>query len=320
MRGVKDVLNIHRRDVAVFLTSLLLAFGMWLLYNLNLSYSATLSARVYAESNIPGHFTISSEPVILEARCRTTGYRMIRNYRNGLRKPVTVALDPDLLHEDPDGSFVISSNELSGHVGEIFGSEVRLESFLMPTYSFRFPVENHKTVPVFPVAALEFKPQYMARSRMTVEPDSVMIYGDPAYLESIDRVCTRRISLAGISSSRAGSVRLEAPKGIRLSNESVNYSLEVTRYVEICRTIKVELKNAPAGKDVSIFPSTADAVFRCAFPMTTDRTGEVSFYIDYNDFHNSIGGHCAARVDDLPAGVIDCRLEPEVFECLEDVR
>ena len=73
-----EKLGVNRRDLTVFLLSLLLAFGVWLLYNMNQSYSATLQARVLLKSNLPGYFPQSSEPGIVEARCRATGYDVIR--------------------------------------------------------------------------------------------------------------------------------------------------------------------------------------------------------------------------------------------------
>ena len=98
-----DRLKVNRRDVTAFLLSLLLAFGVWMLYNMNQSYSATLQARVYLKSNLPGYFPQTSEPVTVEARCRATGYDMLRSRRRMRGRPVTIAVDPELLTQDGDG-------------------------------------------------------------------------------------------------------------------------------------------------------------------------------------------------------------------------
>jgi hypothetical protein len=314
---VVERLRVNKRDVTVFVLSLLLAFGIWLLYNMNQSYSATLQSRVYVKSNLPGYFPKSSDPVTVEARCRATGYDMLRNRRRMRSKSVTIQVDPDQLTEEGEGVFVLSSNALGAHIGELFGSEVRLESFISPTYSFRFPQENHKTVPVIPVSYLTFRPQFMLRDRLRLQPDSVIVYGEPAYLENVERIYTHKISASNLHASKVGNVALECPRGVRLSDTEVGFTINVTRYVEIKKNVSLSVRNAPSGKELSIFPSTAEVSFRCVFPMASDRTSEMQFYIDYNDYLYSVSGKCVPRTDELSPGVINWSVQPEVFECVE---
>ena len=315
-----EKLNLNRRDVALFFTSLLLAIGIWLLYNLSLSYSATLSARVYVRSDLPGRFERSSDAALLEARCRTSGYQLLNSGRKTRKTPVTVFVPKELLHNKGNNVYSISANELSGYVGEIFGADVRLESFLSPSYDFTFAVENHKKVPVVAVSMLDFKSQYMLKSPMQLVPDSVFVYGDPVYLDNIERVYTKSISLSKLKSATNGVVKLDAPKNVRISDDEVAYSLDVTRYVEVEKTARIVLRNAPDGKNLSIYPSTAKVLFRCVFPMPVDKTDEVVFYIDYRDFAKSLNGRCVARTDFLPQGIIDYRMDPQIFDCVENIR
>ncbi|MBR1575743.1 MAG: hypothetical protein IJ654_04760 [Bacteroidales bacterium] len=310
-------LRVNKRDVTVFVLSFLLAFGIWLLYNMNQSYSATLQSRVYVRSNLPGYFPKSSDPVTVEARCRATGYDMLRSRRRMRSKSVTIQVDPDQLAEEGEGVFVLSANALGAHIGELFGNEVRLESFISPAYAFRFPQENHKTVPVIPVSYLTFRPQYMLRDRLRLQPDSVIVYGEPAYLENVERIYTHKISAGNLRASKVGNVSLDVPRGVRLSDSEVGYTIDVTRYVELKKNVTLSVRNAPAGKELSIFPSSAEVSFRCVFPMASDRTSEMQFYIDYTDFLYSVSGKCVPRTDGPAPGVINWSVEPEVFECVE---
>ena len=306
-----------KRDLGVFLVSLFLAFGVWLLYNMNQGYSATLQARVYLQSNLPGYFPTSSDPVTVEARCRATGYDMIRSRRRMRSKSVTLRVDPELLTPEGDDFFGFSANSLGAYVGELFGSEVRLESFIAPSYSFRFPRENHKTVPMIPVCYLSFRPQYMQREPLRLRPDSVLVYGDSTHLENIERIYTHRISGSSLDASKVGTVRLECPRGVRLSETEVSYTIDVTRYVEVTHSVPVTVRNVPSGKNLSIFPSVAEVSFRCVFPLASDRTGEMQFYVDFEDFVHSASGKCVARTDGLAPGVVGWTMRPEIFECVE---
>ncbi len=300
--------------------SLLLAFSIWLIHNLSLNYSDTLSMPVVARCEIEGHSNVSSNSSMIAARCRTSGFSLLRIRHQAKRKALNVRFDSKDLHHKDGEIFYITAAELSNYVTEIFGDGVRLESFLSETVQFRFPFENNKKVPVQAVQVVSFKPQYMAMGQIRLQPDSVTIYGEPFHLEHIDRVFTRTIDLHNLKSSAHGVIRLDPVHGVRMSTTEVNYSLDVTRYVEIRSEVSVGVRNVPAGKKLSVYPSTASVVFKCAFPLSQDPTEGVQFYIDYADFKSSIGGKCIAHASRVPEGVIECTVTPEVFDCVEEGR
>lgn len=305
----------------VFLLSLLLAFSIWISHNLSLQYSSLISVPVIAESNIDGRSAESSNTVAVVARCRTSGYRLLSKNRSTKHRTLKVYFSPDDLHYDSEDTFYITSNELGGYINEIFGDNVQLESFISSTVQFKFPEESHKVVPVQAVSIVSFKPQYMAAGSIKMSPDSVIVYGEPLHLQNIDRVYTETIKLESLSSVAHGVVKLESPRGnVRLSAPEVSYSLDVSRFVEIARNVKISTRNVPAGKDLSVFPSEAKVVFRCVFPMTSDPTERVSFHVDYHDFASSINGRCVPKVEGLSNDIIDYSIEPQVFECMENLK
>lgn len=317
----KEKKNTNGRDVAVLLLSLLLALGIWFAHNLALSYSGLVSVPVIAESNIEGHSAVSSNSCIIVARCRTTGYSFISKKRLSNSSPARVFFAPGDLHEVGDDMFSITGNELAGYVNDIFGDNVRLESFVSTEVQFRFPKENHKVVPVQVISTVSFKQQYMASEPFTVEPDSVTIYGEPAVIQNVDRVLTETISLQNLSSSPHGMARLEVPlMGVRLSVPEVSYSMTVSRFVEVKAKVKVHVRNVPSDRVVSVYPSMADVSFKCAFPLLSEPSEEVELYIDYADFASSINGSCIPHVSALPSDVLDYSIEPQVFECIENFK
>lgn len=321
LNSLSKKLNFNGRDIAVFLLSLLLAFSIWISHNLSLQYSSLISVPVIAESNIDGRAAESSNTTAIVARCRTSGYRLLSKNRSTRHRTLKVYFSPDDLHHDAEDMFYITSNELGGYVNEIFGDNVQLESFISSTVMFKFPEESHKTVPVQAVSIVSFKPQYMASGTMKVSPDSVIVYGEPLHLQNIDRVYTETLKLESLSSVAHGVAKLESPRGnVRLSVPEVSYSLNVSRFVEIARDVKVSMRNVPAGRDLSVFPSEARVVFRCVFPMTSDPTDRVSFHVDYNDFLSSINGRCVPRAEGLSDEIIDYSIEPQVFECIENLK
>ena len=297
--------------------SLLLAFGIWLIHNLSLSYSDTMIVPVIAECNLDGHSNISSNSSSIAARCRTTGFSLLRNRHKAKKEAIHIRFDTKDMHHSEGEMFYISSAELGNYVTEIFGDGVRLESFLSETVQFRFPYENNKRVPVQAVTVLSFKPQYMAMAPIHLKPDSVTIYGEPYHLETINKVFTRAVELNNLKSSAHGSVKLESIQGVRMSEDEVGYSLDVTRFVELKARVSVGTRNVPAGRRLSVLPSSAEVVIRCIVPVASDPSDKLDLYVDYSDFIRSGTGRCIVRCDRLPEGVIGISMDPEVVECVE---
>ena len=298
--------------------SLLLAFGIWLIHNLSLNYSETLSVPVIAECNLDGHSNISSNSSTVAARCRTSGFSILRGRHKAKKEAVHVSFNSSDMHQAEGDMFFITSAELGNYVSDRFGEGVQLESFLSESFQFRFPVENHKKVPVQAVTVFTFKPQYMAMGPIHLKPDAVTVYAEPYHLETINKVFTKAIELNNLKSSAHGSVKLESIQGVRMSDQEVGYSLDVTRFVEIATEVAVTPRNVPAGLKLSIYPSTARVVYKCGFPLSHDPSDLVSFHIDYTDFRKSIGGRCMAIPSKVPDGVIEYSIEPEVFDCVEE--
>jgi len=310
-------LHIDGRDLAGFLMALLLAFSIWLVHNLTLRYSAIMNVEVTAQSNIQGRAAESSNTAVISARCRASGFRVLRNSRNA-DKGIKVFFQPEEFTHGEDDAYYLSPNALASHITEIFGEEVQLESFITNTVFFRFPAEDYKKVPVTPRLIATYRPQYTSVGGMEFSPDSVLVYGDPNYLENVDRIYTKPLELKSLRNDVHGEIDLDVPAGLRSSAAQVGYSLQVSRYVEISREVRLEVLGLPAGKSLSVYPSTAQVVFKCIFPMTADPMRTATFYIDYEEFANSISGRCVARCSGLPSTVIDYSVEPQVFECVEE--
>lgn len=307
----------HRRDVTIFVASLLLAFFVWLGYNLSQTYFSVVSVPVKARSNIEGHAQLSSSGTVIAARVRISGFGLLSLRLSGEKEAKTVDIDPSYFVPQGDETFSINSVSLNNYVSKIFGEDVGIESFVSPSYIFHFQREIHKKVPVKPVTIITFKPQYMATSEFVTNPDSVSVYGEPERLESINYIRTKTVSLEKLQSGAHGMVGLDTPKGMRLSASEVGYSLDVARYVEIRRSVNVQIRNKPASRTLEVYPSSADVIVKCVFPLVKDPFDEIALYIDYKDFANSLNGRCVANTSGLTKDVISLRIEPEVFECIE---
>ncbi|MBR1578355.1 MAG: YbbR-like domain-containing protein [Bacteroidales bacterium] len=298
-----------------FLLCLLFSAGFWLVLNLSQNYVAIVSVPVVAGSNIEGRAAVSTSEATVTAQVGASGFQHLFLARKH-KRPVQVAFNAADFRYDRGEWYSIPNANLYRYAAQLFGDGVSVESFISEDPSFSFPEETYKKVPVRPVVSLSFEPQYMAQSPMSMQPDSVLLYGEPSRLDHVDYVLTKPLELTDLRSSVHGKVRLESPSGIRLSHDEAIYSMEVTRYVEIRAEVRIGTRNVPARVDLAVLPSTATVVFRCAFPTTSNPAATAEFYIDYRDFAGSRTGRCVPRADGIPPQVIDYTVTPEVFDCL----
>ena len=302
----------------VFLVlSLILAFLIWVLTNLAKDYSGTVSVPVVALSNIEGHAMESSNTVLVSARCRTDGFRLVREGSRRERKVVKVRFDRGDLRRLGKDTYGVIGGAKNSYTTQFFGDNVQLEAFITDTLKFIFPAETHKRVPVEIPHSLTFRPQHMLSGPVSVSPDTITVYGESARLEAVEKVTTPRLVLIDLDQPQNGVLKLNAPDGVRLSTDQVSYEIPVSRYVELQTTLPVQVRNVPSGRQLQVYPPTAKVVLRCVFPLAKDPLASFRLYVDWRDFNTSLTGRCAPRVPSLPLGVLDYRVEPEVFDCVE---
>jgi len=257
---------------------------------------------------------------VVLARCRTSGFSLIGLLKAGKRRPVPVAFSAQDMHPRSGDLFYVTGEDLNRYVNQIFGSGAKIESLVSDTLMFSFPLENHRKVPVQPVYSMSFKPQHVNVAELKVKPDSVTVYGEPFHIDNIDRVFTEPLNLENLSSSVHGEARLDKIKGVRISDASVQYSMEVVRYVEIRASLPVGTRNVPKGRLLTVYPSRADVAFTCAFPVVSNPLETAVICVDYNDFASSLDGQCLPYAENLPQGVLGYSVTPEVFDCMESGR
>lgn len=315
---ILKALNINGRDWVVLILALLLAFSTWLIHNLSLKYNDYLKVPVVARCDLDGHADVSSNRCEVVAKCRATGYKVIKSYLRSRRSVPVRFKTSDMVRLEGDMFYITSSN-LQEYAGNMFGGEVSVEYFLTDTLFFRFPYENFKKVPVVPISSLSYREQFMADGDIRLSVDSVLVYGEPYRLESIDAVYTKLIRYSDLSENIQGVIALENIKGVRISESDVRYSIDVKRFVEMTGILSVKTVNVPSDKVMTVYPSVVEVTLRCNFPLLDDPFSGLVLEADYNDYIKSLAGKCTLRAAGLSRGVIECEIDPVAVSCvLED--
>ncbi len=311
-------LNISGRDLTVFVLALLLAFSIWMIHNLSLKYAHSLVVNVVARCNIEGHSNVSSGGTDIAARCKATGYGILKSRLPG--RSVQVEFKPSVMRHKEDDLFYVLPADLTEYSHLIFGDGATLEYFESDTVFFRFPEVDHKKVPVQPVSTITFADQHMAEGQLRIYPDSVSIYGESHRLETIEKVFTEHIKYSSVSSDIHGIASLEKLKDVRISVDEVKYILEVSRFVEITRSMPVNVVNAPADSTLQVFPSSATVTAKFVFPLMDSEYEKMDLQVDYKDYALSLSGKCPVKLTTPSKGLITYDVEPAAVSCVMEAR
>lgn len=304
-----------RSDYLVLTICVLLAFAVWFIHNMSLRYSTIVQCSVSVQCPIDGHDNHSAAPAEITARCDMNGFAILSYRLRPGKHAKTINVSPESLHYVTDDIFGMTKSDLTRYFNSIYDDNAKLEYFITDTAFYRFPKVNYKKVPVNVVSDLSYKSQYMPVGVLKVVPDSVYVYGQDNILNGIDRVNTELIKLEGLSSESYGEARLEQIKETRLSQESIHYSISVTRYVEREIVVPVRSSNVPAGYDFQVYPSTAKLRVRTFFPSNEDLSSAY-VNIDYESFAGSLSGRCEGVPSNIPSTVLSVEVEPEFFDCI----
>jgi len=301
-----------------FLVCLLISFGGWAVFNFAQNYSSIVNVQIVARSNVDGYSQQSTSAATVSAQCRSTGFKLASLSNRGKKPHVVEVAGSDLIPSGDD-YFTLPSHVQYKYYYSIFGGDVTVEKIISGDVGFKFEKENSKKVPVRATQSIECRPQYMAVGSMTVYPDSVTIYGKPELLSTIDQILTSSITNHDVHDDLSGMVKLEKIRGVRTSVQQVHYSLAVSRYIELSRELPVSIVNNRSGKELSVYPSSANLKLYCFFPMSQDPYEKVSLFVDFTDFSKSINGKCVVQCSGAPSSVISWELDPQVCDCFEIV-
>lgn len=316
LRRLFGPLGLDGRDWTVLLLSLLLAFSIWILHNLSLKYTETITVPVRAKCRIEGHAELSSNTSEVVGRCRAIGFNLIRAKVFSHRGERIVEFDREALLQKDADTYYIVRQRLEDNAHMIFGEGTSEHQVFSDTIWFNFAKQSCKKVPVRLVGDIELERQYMLTGEVRLSPDSVMLYGEDRLLEKMQELRTERLHRSSVHSDVQGNLKLEKVKGVEMSDESVRYSASVVRYVEMKQSFPVEVWNAPSDRSILLIPSVVEATFRCVFPFDEDPLEKVSFHVDCNDLLSSRSFRCPVYGDKMGSDVISYSVEPESVEII----
>lgn len=310
-------------DWILLVFSLLLALLVSLTHSLSQRFTHPVDVPFTLESNIEGHSKASSNVQTASLRVTATGFNILKINRLA-NKNESIYLDAANLKASGNNTYSFSTKNEAfiSALKNLIGEKARIEVFHTDSLRFHFPTEYCKKVEVQPIHTISYENQYMSTRGLEIQPDSILIYGDSARLASVYSINTKPIKLSKLSHTKYGSIPLVGQLGIRYQTNSVKYSVDVTRFIEIPQEVEVEGINVPDYIKFSIYPSTAILYIRCENPIRNRDFSGLKLVVDYNKYMSAHTNKCVGEI--LGAenidGLISVSSSVEIFDCLSQTK
>lgn len=276
---LQRLLKKPRREVYVFLITLLIATSFWLLNALSKDYSITVSVPL-KYVNIPGDLVVTNRPPSqLLFSIKGDGYnllpvdevdemdsievdcsRMVESYMNGQRVGI------------------ISAQPLTRQVSRLMGARILVHEVSQDTILLRLDERMTKTLPVRPVVYIEVADQHIMNPQIGVTPITVELTGPAQQLNKMEAVSTQLVSASGVTGPLQGEIGLDLDWHVFEASESVvEYEIEVEQITEVELRVPIAIRNMPEGVHMNLYPSAVDVT--CQLGLSKYEL------IDANDFY-----------------------------------
>lgn len=265
---IMEVLRLKTRgNLFVFLFFVVLSTLFWYLNALGKEVETEINYPVRFE-NLPRDKVLVNElPAHLRLRLEGPGYDLVKQKLSRRKSPITInVLSPGYLSRQTqnDGSSYILTSTLTGTVSRQLKTNYKIMGILPDTLFFQFDELVQKRLPV--VSQLQVSParQYMLKGDIRLVPDSVLVSGPGAILDTLQFVSTENREFSEIDQLLKLEIPLLGIQGLGLSHQKVQVEVPVEQYTEAKLKIPIEVLHSPDTAFLRLFPAQINLQCRVA--------------------------------------------------------
>ena len=269
------------KETLIFLFFILLAFGFWLLQNLQQEYEIEIFVPVKYKNMPEEMLSMENYPQEIVAKVRDKGnvlinYTWLRSFH-----PVEVNLG-DI---GKDGGIQVSKRTIEAVISKQLLTTTSLLNIEPQTITIEYAELQHKDVPVEIDMEVLLEPGYQIAGAMTVVPETVRLYTNSNIPDSITTVKTVYYELKKANQTKEVKLRLQKIVGVQMEPEEVTVTVPVEEFTEKRITLAVSCNDQPAHYVLRTFPSSVEVV--CNVPISRFRElsdSDLEILIPFQEF------------------------------------
>jgi YbbR domain-containing protein len=183
------------------------------------------------------------------------------------------------------------------------------------TLFFTIGVLAEKKVPVRHQLNLTTEKEYMLKDSIVLSPDSVIVSGTQASIDTISYIAGTPKTLHKLSESVEGSFELLQVKGIHIAEPKIHYYANIIRYTEGYLKSVLQVKDLPPNVSITLLPNEVELRYRAALSdfLSID-TSQFVASVSYKDVSQSNDRTLAVQVSRKPKEALSVYVSPPFVE------
>lgn len=290
--------TIRWKKILTFMFFILLSCVFWMMQVYRQKYEATLTIPI-KYINIPDSIVFETElPKIVQARIKDDGATLFRYYLT--RRSDSLVVDiRDAIKGTQDR--VLQGRNFEQLIRTKLFVTSELISYAPTRMSYAYALLHSKKLSVIYYGDVALDPGYMLDGDLTTNPDSVMIYGSKASLDTMYFAYTVSDTLRHIKSAKTVTVKMKPIAGIKYVPNEVKLQIPVDEFIKKEVEVPITCINLPEKLDIKLFPSTVKIEFFVGLKRSDNiNSNNFEVTIDYNDIRNLKDMTIPVRITDSP--------------------
>lgn len=243
------------KKIYIIIISVLFSITVWVSIALSDEYYSIYKLPIEV-IDLPVGYTVGNDlPQTITVRLKADGWKLM-SFELGSSKYFYVSAKGD--------SGIVSAS-LVGNVENNPWLATGINILDINPKNIRIIVEPlaEKKLSVIPQLNLDFKDGYNLATKVSIEPDSVLVKGPTSLIKTMNKFKTKEITLKNLDQKITLTSELETLRGFETFPKTVEVTLDVQRIVEnTIADIPVNVINKPANVEIVLIPNTIDCILR----------------------------------------------------------
>ncbi|HIZ25515.1 hypothetical protein [Barnesiella sp. An55] len=250
------------RELFTFLGFVLLSLVFWFMQGLNEEVETSFEIPVELQ-DLPERTTLINDlPTHMEVRIRDKGPVMLGYAIEGL-SPMRINFQE---YDRGGSSFILTLPQLETLLRKSLRPTTTILSIMPDTLKVQYTHSAGKQVKLVVNGHVSTTPQCVVSGPMTADVDSVMVYGEPAFLNRIKEVSTVEFSTSRLSDTLRTTVQVARIPNVRVVPSEVTVTIPVEEMTSKLLNIPIEPQGVPSNWSLITFPSSVQ--LSCMMPFS----------------------------------------------------
>ena len=282
-------------------------FWSFLTFNSDVQLELEVPIEISKPNNV---HLLNKVPDTLTVTVKDRGYRFF-SYLFHKSPKITLRLSD---YSDGNSSFKIDQSHLKKALASVLNKQATIVSVLPESINIKFTDLPGKKVPVKTDILVEPREDYTQYGALIQSQDSVLVFSDAKTLSEINEVYTYHVEELNLTDTLRRRVSIAPINGAVVEPRSIDIIVPIEKLKQQTRSVKIAVRNAPAGVKMLLFPSDVEVKYLSPVSRITEDAG-ITAVVDYNsvDF-NSSSNKVKVMIGEVPAAYQDVRFSNDSVE------